>query len=340
VVHRARGHADREANRAMREDDVFRLASVSKPFVSAAAMALVESGALSLEDPVTKWLPDFRPKLADGRTPVITVRQLLTHTSGLGYAFLEPGGKGPYHSANVSDGLDQPGLSFVENARRLTSVPLLSEPGTAFHYSLSIDVLGEIVARAGHGTLPEVVAKLVTRPLSINDTGFTVADPSRLTAAYADGQSEPLRMKDGQFVPLGPAGATFAPSRALTASSYASGGAGMDGTASDVLKLLETLRQYATETMTKHKPLTPRALSMVPTWFGPKAPKSESYGIELTDAVPYNAAAATKIHITGRELTDAGRLESATLIRYVFPASWGIDRAGEGKDAGIDRHEE
>jgi hypothetical protein len=89
------------------------------------------------------------------------------------------------------------------------------------------------------------------------------------------------------------------------------------------------VRQYATQTMTKHKALTPRALSMVPTWFAPDAPKSETYGIELTDAVPFNAAATTKIHIAGSQPTDAGRQATASLVRYVFPASWGIDRAGE-----------
>jgi hypothetical protein len=89
------------------------------------------------------------------------------------------------------------------------------------------------------------------------------------------------------------------------------------------------VRQYATQTMTKHKPLNPRALSMIPTWFASKAPKSESFGIELTDAVPFNAAPTTKFHLMGQEFTDAGRLESASIIRYVLPASWGIERAGE-----------
>ena len=87
VYQRAAGFADRESKRPMKLDAVFRLSSVSKPVVSAAAMVLVDQGKLSLDDPVTKWLPDFRPKLASGEAPTITVRQLLTHTSGLGYKF-------------------------------------------------------------------------------------------------------------------------------------------------------------------------------------------------------------------------------------------------------------
>src|SRR4051794_38568499 len=79
VYQRAAGFADRESKRPMQLDSVFRLSSVSMPVVSAAAMVLVDQDKLSLDDPVTKWLPDFRPKLASGSAPTITVRQLLTH---------------------------------------------------------------------------------------------------------------------------------------------------------------------------------------------------------------------------------------------------------------------
>jgi CubicO group peptidase (beta-lactamase class C family) len=214
---------------------------VSKRIVSAAALKLIEMGVLRLDDPVTRWLPEFRPRLPDGRQPAITIRQLLTHTSGLGYSFFEPAG-GPYHTAGVSDGIDQPGLSFADNARRLASVPLLSEPGAAFHYSLSTDVLGEAIARAGRGTLPEVVERLVTGPLAMRDTGFSARDRSRVAVAYAPGVPRPERMIDGCLVPFGESGIRFAPSRAFDPSSYASGGAGMVGTASDFLVFLEMLR--------------------------------------------------------------------------------------------------
>ena len=81
VYRRAAGLADREAGRAMREGDVFRLASVTKPFVAAAAMRLVEDGAIALDDPVTHFLPDFRPRLPSGEAPTLTIHHLLTHTS-------------------------------------------------------------------------------------------------------------------------------------------------------------------------------------------------------------------------------------------------------------------
>ena len=88
VYHRAAGFADREAGRLMRQDTIFRFASLSKPIVSLALLRLAEDGRLNLDDPVTKYLPEFTPQLADGTTPEITLRQILTHTAGLSSDFL------------------------------------------------------------------------------------------------------------------------------------------------------------------------------------------------------------------------------------------------------------
>ena len=170
------------------------------------------------------------------------MRQLLTHTSGLGYGFLEPR-DGPYHAAGVSDGLDQPGLSIEENLRRLAGVPLTFTPGTRFLYSLSYDVLGALIARVTGASLPEAVAQAVTGPLEMTSASFTPRDPAALATAYADGKPEPVRMVDGIYVPFAGAGATFAPSRALDPRSYPSGGAGMIGTAEDFHRFLEALRE-------------------------------------------------------------------------------------------------
>jgi CubicO group peptidase (beta-lactamase class C family) len=242
VYRRAAGFADREAGRPMVESQVFRLASLTKPIVTAAAMALIEQGKLTLADPVTKWLPEFRPALADGRVPLITIRHLLTHTAGLGYGFAQ-NGDGPYHRAGVCDGLDQPGLPMEENLRRLASVPLLREPGTAWQYSLSLDVLGGVLERVGDAPLQIVVKRLVTGPLGMLDTDFFAREPARLAVPYVDGTPEPLRMRDSHAV-TGPAGGSvhFSLARALDPLSYPSGGAGMVGTADEFLTFLETLR--------------------------------------------------------------------------------------------------
>ncbi|WP_437486879.1 serine hydrolase domain-containing protein [Sorangium sp. So ce1014] len=240
VYRRAAGFADREAGRPVREDTVFRLASMTKAIVSAAALALVDAGTLGLDDPVTKWLPAFAPRLADGRAATITVRHLLTHTAGLNYTFMDPP-DGPYHRARVSDGLDQPGLSLEENLARIAQAPLLFAPGTAWHYSLATDVLGGVVAKAGGAPLPDVVRRLVTGPLGM-ETAFTVADPDRLAIPYGDAGARPARMAEPHVVSFGPAKVTFSPGRALDPRSYPSGGAGMVGTADDYVRFLEALR--------------------------------------------------------------------------------------------------
>ncbi len=234
------GWADRESQRPMTVDTPFRLASLTKPIVAITTLDLVRRRTLSLDDRVSAWLPGFEPPFAE-RPAALTLRHLLTHTSGLGYGFLEQP-DGPYHRANVSDALDAPGLSLDENLRRLAPLPLAFAPGSAFLYSLAFDVLGAVIERATKTSLPEAVARAVTEPLGMTATGFRPQRPEDLATPYADGKPEPVRMTDGIFVPFAGAGATFAPSRALDPRSYPSGGAGMIGTASDFHAFLEALR--------------------------------------------------------------------------------------------------
>ena len=243
IVHRrAAGLADREKGLVMREDTIFRLASITKPIVTIAAMRLVEEGRIGLDDAVTRWLPDFRPRLADGSDTTIRVRHLLTHTSGLGYGFSEEDG-GPYIRAGISDGLDQPGLPLAENLRRIASAPLRFAPGSDWQYSLAMDVLGGIIEAETGVPLGESVAALVTGPLGLADTAFSVRDRSRLAAAYMNASPEPALMGENAVVMslMGPI--RFAPNRIFDPASYHSGGAGMAGTAADVLTILETIRK-------------------------------------------------------------------------------------------------
>lgn len=238
---RAAGLADRETNKPMTADAIFRLASVTKPVVATAALALVEAGAIGLDDPISKYIPEFRPKLADGGEPVITIRQLLTHTAGLSYGFRQPA-DGPYHRAGVSDGLDQPGLSMAENLDRIASVPLSYVPGTGWGYSVAMDVLGEVMARVTGASLPELVDRLVVQPLGMHDASFAARDRSRLVTPYADGPGKAVAMGSYHRVPFADGFIAFSPGRVFDPASFASGGTGMNGTASDVLKLLEALR--------------------------------------------------------------------------------------------------
>jgi CubicO group peptidase (beta-lactamase class C family) len=242
VYERAVGYADREARRNTRLDTIFRWASLTKPLMAALTLALTERGVIALEDPVTRFLPEFRPRTVDGRTPEITVRHLITHTAGLTYKLFETSSEGPYHRAGVSDGMDQPGLSIQENLRRIASVPLTRMPGTGWGYSVATDVLGEYLARAAATPLPTLVRTLVTEPIGAVDSDFTVADRSRLATAYGDGQQEPIRMGAQHLTPFGEATLSFAPDRMFNPDSYPSGGGGMSGTAGDFMRFLEAAR--------------------------------------------------------------------------------------------------
>ncbi len=138
--------------------------------------------------------------------------------------------------------MDQPGLSFEDEFARVVEAGLFFPPGAAWLYSVSLDVLGAVMAKAAGKSLPEVVAERVTGPLGMKDTGFTVADPARLAVAYADGDP-PVEMGEAYTVPFAElSGIRFAPGRAFDAGSFPSGGAGMVGAAGEFLSFLEAIR--------------------------------------------------------------------------------------------------
>jgi len=258
VYRRTAGFNDREAKKSLRESDVFRLASLTKLIVSTAALRLVDEGKLNLDDPVTKYLPDFRPKLADGREPIITVRHLLTHTAGLTYTGFEKP-DGAYHRLNVSGGIDGVDVSLEENVRRIAAAPLLYEPGTSWSYSVAIDVLGAVLAKAGGASLPEVVRRTVTAPLKMKDTAFVAKNPARLVIPYGDATPRPVRMTEPFVLPWGAAEIIYSPRKAVEANAFPSGGAGMVGTINDYYRLLEALRTGGASVL---KPATARLIAV------------------------------------------------------------------------------
>lgn len=236
---RAAGQADVEAARPMTLDTIFRASSLTKPMVTAAVLSLVDDGVIGLDDPVTRYLPDFQPKW-QGQVPTITLRHLVTHTAGLSYGFMQPN-DGPYLKLGVSDGMDQPGLGFPEELKRITEAGLFFPPGAAWLYSVGLDVLGAAVEEATAKTLGEVVAERVTRKLGLADTGFTVSDRTRLATAYADGPP-PVPMGATHTVPFAElSGIKFAPDRIFDPGSFPSGGAGMACSATDFHTFLEAM---------------------------------------------------------------------------------------------------
>ena len=223
-------------------DARFRLASVTKPVLSALFMALVEDGVFDLAAPITDYLPSFRPRLASGEEPVITLHHLMTHSSGLGYRFLESE-DGPYALAGVADGLDQPGVSFEENLARLASAPLYFPPGQGWRYSVGLDVLGAAAEAATGRPLQALLDDKISGPLGLTSLAFYVP-PSEddLVVPYVSDTPEPHVLGEGERVPLwDEGGVTFLPSRAYSPDAFPSAGGGLVGTAPDLMTFFQTI---------------------------------------------------------------------------------------------------
>lgn len=230
IYARAAGFADREAERAMKRDAIFRLASITKPIVATATLHMQELGLLDIDDAITNVLPWFTPQTRDGTRPTILIRHLLTHTSGITYDV----------PPDVSPGMSGPIISLEENLRRLAMAPLAFAPGRGWAYGMGTDVLGGVLAAINGSNLEAVLAEYVCHPLIMPDTHFYVADTKRLTVPYADGLP-PKRMSEPEKV-LEPGGGfgEFSPGRILNAEAPQSGSGGMAGTADDVMKLLDS----------------------------------------------------------------------------------------------------
>jgi len=150
-------------------NDMFRLASMTKAVTSVAAMILVEQGKIGLDDPVSRFLPEFAKlqvrgpdsaEAAANRPP--TIRELMTHTAGLSYNFINnPRLVDAYREARVTDGLDQPEITTAEAMQRLASVPLGYQPGTNWEYSLATDVLGAVIEKVTGGSLEAFVVERI-----------------------------------------------------------------------------------------------------------------------------------------------------------------------------------
>ena len=239
VLERAVGYQDREAGVPVSLDTIFRYASVTKPIVAATALAMVERGLFSLDDAVADHLPWFRPLDPDGAPADIRVRHLITHTAGLSY---DAGLEQRSAERTVNQGLSDTSLSLEENFSRLSGTPLAFRPGAQWLYSTAIDVLGAVIEQVHGASLEDAVIVHVAGPLQMKDARFHVTDLSRLAVAYADSPEGPVRMPDPWHAKTETFEAFFSPSRIFNSRAFQSGGAGMVGTARDVMRLLEAIR--------------------------------------------------------------------------------------------------
>jgi CubicO group peptidase (beta-lactamase class C family) len=179
--HDVLGYRDREAGAAMKSDTIFRIASMTKPFTSVAAMMLAEEGRLPIADPVSRYMPESddrsasKPKTEPSRREM-SVHDLLRHTSGLTYAHLTgPLLKSRYDGANVVDEKQ----TNAEMVGKLGRLPLAYQPGTTWQYGVSTDVLGRVVEVASGMELDRFIAERICKPLGLSDTGFGPIDEYR-----------------------------------------------------------------------------------------------------------------------------------------------------------------
>ncbi len=193
---KAQGMADKENGRPMPPDAIFRICSMTKPITSTAVMTLYEEGRFLLNDPVSKYLPEFRNMKVLAKTPSgetytmpanreITIKHLLTHTSGLTYHWNADLGA-RYRDANVAHGLLQYDGRIGDSIRALAGLPLLFNPGERFEYSLSLDVLGYLVEVLSGMPFDEFLRKRIFEPIGMKDTFFFLPDEkvARLATAY------------------------------------------------------------------------------------------------------------------------------------------------------------
>ncbi len=237
----ALGVRDPATGAPMTKDAIFRLYSMTKPFVSVAAMMLVEDGRLLLGDPVSKYLPKLkglqvsvpRADPVSGRVTYalvpaereMTIQDLLRHTSGLAYDFTNHTG---VKEAYAKEGVTWDGVTPAEQIERLAKAPLAHQPGTAWEYSLSTDVLGRVIEAVSGKSLGEVLQERVFAPLRMTDTAFVV--PAAKIPRMA--QPFPKDPVSGQEVKL--LDVTVAPKNDA-------GGAGTAGTAMDYARFSQML---------------------------------------------------------------------------------------------------
>jgi CubicO group peptidase (beta-lactamase class C family) len=229
---RAFGYQSREGNVPMKPDAIFRIASMSKPITSVAVMMLVEEGKIDLAAPVSQYLPEFNDlRVGTERAPVkrpMTVQDLLRHTSGLAYWFSaeDPSIKQAYQDAKLMT-FDQ---SLADMVTKLARLPLVHQPGTAWEYSMSTDVLGRIVEVASGTGFDQFVQERIAKPLNLTATGFSVSQAQ--AGNVAEPQAEPA---------TGKRPAMRSVDDLANRPKWFSGGGGMVSTAGDYVRFCQML---------------------------------------------------------------------------------------------------
>lgn len=250
--YKAIGYNDIDKKEKLKSDGIFRIASQTKAITSVAIMMLYEEGKLLLTDPVSKYIPTFsKQTVLDKFNPAdstyttvpskrdVTIKDLLTHTSGLGYAQIgSKEAKAIYAKSKITAGLGVKDETLLSAMTKLGNLPLMHQPGLHFTYGLNVDVLGCIVEIVSGGTLDDFFQSRIFKPLGMRDTYFALPKKkaSRLVNLYSE-NSEGKLITGSNNLLNGPTAANYP----LLNSTYYSGGAGLSSTVYDYAIFLQML---------------------------------------------------------------------------------------------------
>jgi CubicO group peptidase (beta-lactamase class C family) len=251
VYQKAYGYADFETKKPQRTDDIFRIASMTKAITATAIMMLYEEGKFSLDDPISKWIPGFaHPGILDSfiqkdssftvkpTKKEITIRNLLNHTSGIGYGLIDGDErmKKIYAKAGIKEIATTDHITTAENISRLAKLPLHFEPGEKWSYSMGLDVLGYFIEIISGESFSDYLANHLFKPLGMKDTYFYLPESkfSRLVKVHRpDSLKKWNTSSDNQ---------AFSPDYPITGTkSLCSGGGGLSSTAKDYAIFLQML---------------------------------------------------------------------------------------------------
>lgn len=253
VYYKAVGYNDKEQKIQMQKDNIFRIASQTKAITSVAIMILFEEGKLLLDDPVSKYIPAFaKQQVLDKFNPAdttyttvpakkeITIRELLTHTSGLGYAQIgSREANAIYAKHNLTAGIGVKEDKLLDAMNRLAKLPLMHQPGEKWTYGLNTDLLGCLVEVISGVSLDQFFRTRIFEPLAMTDTYFTIPKNKawRLVKLYREDSTGKLVKSETNLLN----GKTVSPDYPLEGSTYFSGGAGLSSTIYDYGVFLQML---------------------------------------------------------------------------------------------------
>lgn len=254
VYNKAIGYDDKEKNKPLQKDAIWRIASQTKAITSVGVMMLYEDGKLLLDDAISKYIPAFRkPNVLDkfnkadsSFTTVpakreITIRDLLTHTSGIDYAQIgSETAVAIYSKAGVVGGIGLKGGLLKDNILKLAALPLLHQPGEKFTYGLNTDVLGYLIEVVSGMSLDAYFTKYIFAPLGMKDTYFYIPKEkqNRLAMLHSDDQTKHV-VNTAEIISVN--GTFYRDYPILDGGSFYSGGGGLVSTAYDYTVFMQML---------------------------------------------------------------------------------------------------